>query len=96
MLQFKVSDNMSESTNLNSNNNIPDILEVNDINIWSIPEKMFRELLIEYNPEIAENYADGKDVDMRVWSLVTDIKKMLESADVWFITEHPQNTPVGE
>ena len=87
---------MKTTSNLNSNNNIPDILEVNDINVWSIPEKMFKELLIEYNPEIPENYVDGKDVDMRVWSLVSDIKQLLESADVWFLTEHPHNIEIGQ
>ncbi len=72
---------MKTTSNLNSNNNIPDILEVNDINVWS---------------EIPENYVDGKDVDMRVWSLVSDIKQLLESADVWFLTEHPHNIEIGQ
>tara|TARA_X000001036_G_C20012001_1_gene534895 strand:- start:232 stop:456 length:225 start_codon:yes stop_codon:yes gene_type:complete len=67
---------------------LPDILDVHDINELLVEKTFIADLLQEYNPEIEENYKGGREVDMRVWTLVRDIKMMIESSDVWFVREY--------
>ena len=72
----------------NGSNLIPDILDIETINEVAIPTVLLEELLQEYNPEIEENYEGGREVDVRVWALLQDIKMMVESSDVWFLRQY--------
>ncbi len=72
----------------NGSNLIPDIIDIETINEVAIPTVLLEELLQEYNPEIEENYEGGREVDVRVWALLQDIKMMVESSDVWFLRQY--------
>ena len=65
----------------NGSNLIPDIIDIESINEVAISSVLLEELLQEYNPEIEENYEGGREVDVRVWALLQDIKMMVESSD---------------
>jgi len=67
---------------------IPDIVDIENVNEWAIPTILLNDLLQEYNPELEENYKEGREVDLRVWTLLRDIKMMVESSDVWFVREY--------
>jgi hypothetical protein len=67
---------------------LPDILDIHDINELLIEKTFIADLLQEYNPEIEENYKGGREVDVRVWTLIKDIKMMIESSDVWFVRQY--------
>ncbi len=72
----------------NGSNLIPDIIDIETINEVAIPTVLLEDLLQEYNPEIEENYEGGREVDVRVWTLLQDIKMMVESSDVWFLRQY--------
>tara|TARA_B100001778_G_C18474233_1_gene577220 strand:- start:682 stop:924 length:243 start_codon:yes stop_codon:yes gene_type:complete len=72
----------------NGSNLIPDIIDIESINEVAISSVLLEELLQEYNPEIEENYEGGREVDVRVWALLQDIKMMVESSDVWFLRQY--------
>jgi len=67
---------------------LPDILDIHDINELLIEKTFIADLLQEYNPELPENYNGGREVDVRVWTLIKDIKMMIESSDVWFVRQY--------
>jgi len=67
---------------------IPDIVDIENVNEWAIATILLNDLLQEYNPELEENYKEGREVDLRVWTLLRDIKMMVESSDVWFVREY--------
>ena len=72
----------------NGSNLIPDIIDIESINEVAISSVLLEELLQEYNPEIEENFEGGREVDVRVWALLQDIKMMVESSDVWFLRQY--------
>jgi hypothetical protein len=72
----------------NGSNLIPDIIDIESINEVAISSVLLEELLQEYNPEIEENYEGGREVDVRVWALLQEIKMMVESSDVWFLRQY--------
>ncbi len=67
---------------------IPDIVDIENVNEWAIATILLNDLLQEYNPELEENYKEGREVDLRVWTVLRDIKMMVESSDVWFVREY--------
>ncbi|MAR17753.1 MAG: hypothetical protein CML44_00075 [Rhodobacteraceae bacterium] len=69
-------------------NLIPDVIDIDTINEVAISTILLQDLLKEYNPEIKENYEGGREVDIRVWTILQDIKRMVESSDVWFIRQY--------
>jgi len=66
----------------------PDVIDIDTINEVAISTILLQDLLKEYNPEIKENYEGGREVDIRVWTILQDIKRMVESSDVWFIRQY--------
>ena len=67
---------------------LPDILDIQDINELLIEKTFIADLLQEYNPELPENYKGGREIDVRVWTLIKDLKMMIESSDVWFVRQY--------
>jgi hypothetical protein len=79
---------MGMSNMIDEGSLIPDIVDIENVNEWAIPTILLNDLLQEYNPELEENYKEGREVDLRVWTLLRDIKMMVESSDVWFVREY--------
>ena len=46
------------------------------------------DLLKEYNPELEDNYNEGREVDIRVWALIKEMEMMIQSPDVWFVRQY--------
>jgi hypothetical protein len=63
---------------------VPELMDIDTINVSSWPLDILEALLLEYDPERPENYEGGREVDMRVWALLEDIKMLVESDGVWF------------
>jgi len=79
---------MGMSNMIDEGSLIPDIVDIENVNEWAIATILLNDLLQEYNPELEENYKEGREVDLRVWTLLRDIKMMVESSDVWFVREY--------
>ncbi len=67
---------------------IPDILDIENINECAISKVLMDDLLKDYNPQLEENYKEGRDVDIRVWTLVKEMQMMIESSEVWFVRQY--------
>ncbi len=63
---------------------VPELSDIDSINVCSWPLELLEDLWLEYDPERPENYEGGREVDMRVWALLRDMKMLVESDGVWF------------
>tara|TARA_R110002020_G_scaffold214276_2_gene421260 strand:+ start:720 stop:944 length:225 start_codon:yes stop_codon:yes gene_type:complete len=63
---------------------VPEVSDIDSINVCSWPLDILEALMLEYDPERPENYEGEREVDMRVWALVNEMKMLLESDGVWF------------
>jgi hypothetical protein len=64
---------------------VPELSDIDSINVCSWPLELLEDLWLEYDPERPENYEGGREVDIRVWSLLREMKMLIESDGVWFV-----------
>ena len=67
---------------------IPDILDIENVNECAVSKILMDDLLKEYNPELEDNYKEGREVDIRVWTLIKEMEMMIQSSDVWFVRQY--------
>ena len=67
---------------------IPDILDIENVNECAVSKILMDDLLKEYNPELEDNYNEGREVDIRVWALIKEMEMMIQSPDVWFVRQY--------
>jgi len=67
---------------------VPDILDIENVNECAVSKVLMDDLLKEYNPELEDNYKEGREVDIRVWTLIKEMEMMIQSPDVWFVRQY--------
>jgi|TARA_R110000751_G_scaffold50125_2_gene111064 hypothetical protein len=67
---------------------VPDILDIENVNECAVSKILMDDLLKEYNPELEDNYNEGREVDIRVWALIKEMEMMIQSPDVWFVRQY--------
>jgi|TARA_R110002020_G_scaffold54102_2_gene151087 hypothetical protein len=67
---------------------IPDILDIENVNECAVSKILMDDLLKDYDPELEDNYKEGREVDIRVWTLIKEMQMMIQSSDVWFVRQY--------
>ena len=67
---------------------VPDILDIENVNECAVSKILMDDLLKDYDPELEDNYKEGREVDIRVWTLIKEMQMMIQSSDVWFVRQY--------